>query len=88
LSSKLLAMPRPLSKMKSSVIIEDEQRRSGRSHLTPAMVPKLPSDRDARRRLRNVVSDCGTLKHKTQRKPPKSSIWSHGRIKGNTKEGK
>jgi hypothetical protein len=37
--------------MKSSMIIPDEQRRLQKTHLIPAMVPKLPSNPDARRRL-------------------------------------
>jgi hypothetical protein len=44
-------MPRALPLMKTHISIKDEQRRSHKAHVTPAMAPKLPSSLDARKRL-------------------------------------
>jgi hypothetical protein len=48
-----------LTELDRSVLIPEAQRRSRKTHATPAMVPKLPSDPDARQLLGKNLEDMG-----------------------------
>ena len=48
-----------LKELDSSLLILDAQRQLRKTHATPAMVPKLPADPDARRTLTKNLEDMG-----------------------------
>jgi hypothetical protein len=52
-------MPRKLPPMKPHIFIDEEQRLLQMSHMTPAMVPKLPESLEARTKLRRHLEYMG-----------------------------
>jgi hypothetical protein len=52
-------MLRKLPKMKPHIYIKEEQRLLQKSHMTPAMVPKLPESLEARTRLQRHLEYMG-----------------------------